>query len=91
MDWRTFIFIAMLGCTTEKAATESTCNDLCNELQGTCGYDAFPDYGSCLEGCTYYQEEGADIEGQLNCIVEAECDTFAVLECENQYGVSNNE
>ena len=91
MNWRIFAIIGMIGCTVDKTDAESTCNDLCNELQGTCGYDAFPDYGSCLEGCAYYQEEGVDIEGQLNCIVEAECDTFAVLECENQYGVSSNE
>lgn len=91
MPWKTILLIGVIACNGEKAAVESACNDLCNELQGTCGYDAYPDYGSCLEGCAYYQEEGVDIEGQLGCIQEAQCDTFAVLECENQYGIENSE
>ena len=36
------------------------------------------------------QEEGVDVEGQLTCIQEAACDEFAVIECENEYGVESD-
>ena len=91
MPWKSMLLIGVMACNGEKADVESTCNDLCNELQGTCGYDAYPDYRSCVEGCAYYQEDGVDVEGQLSCIQEAQCDTFAVLECENQYGIESSE
>lgn len=91
MPWKGILLIGVIACATEKATVESACNDLCNELQGTCDYDAFPDYRSCREGCAYYQEEGVDIEEQLSCVQDAECDTFAVLECENQYGLESSE
>ena len=56
------------------------------ESLGCCGPENFQ---SCEEGCVYKQEEGADIEGQLACIQEAECNEFTVIECENTYGATN--
>ena len=81
----------LVGCTSQSGPA-SPCYSLCQELVQTCDYSAFPSFSSCEEGCVYYQEEGVDVEGQLTCIQEAECDEFAVIECENEYGVeSDNE
>ena len=79
--------LLFLGC-GNKSST-SSCYTLCQELFQTCDYDAFPTFQSCEEGCVYKQEEGADIEGQLACIQEAECNEFTVIECENTYGATN--
>ena len=39
-----------------------------------------------MQGCLYNADEGSDIEGQFDCVVEAACDTFAIVECEHQFG-----
>lgn len=84
-------FAAFLtGCSTSEDQY-GTCKDMCNELVGMCDYAAFPSYDSCLEGCAYNEEQGGDVEGQNECIQTAECDTFAIIECENQYGASSDE
>jgi hypothetical protein len=62
---------------------------LCQELVQTCDYSAYPTFSSCEEGCLYYQDEGADIEAQLTCIQESECNEFDVIECEHAHGVDN--
>lgn len=73
------------GCGQQ--AVESDCQDLCQELVHTCDLGAFPDHGSCVQGCEYNASEGADIRGQLDCVEAAACDTFAIVECEHHYGV----
>lgn len=80
--------LLLTSCNTQSGPA-SPCYNLCQELVQTCSYSAYPSFSSCEEGCLYYQEEGADIEGQLSCIQEAQCDEFAVIECENEYGVNN--
>ena len=65
---------------------EAVCRDLCDELYKSCDYEAFPSYSSCMQGCGYDIERGADIETQLDCVLEADCDTFAIVECQNAYG-----
>ena len=81
-----------LGCeNTDSDPQYGICADVCKELYQNCSYSAYPSYDSCLEGCAYNQEEGADIEQQLTCFLEAECDTFEIIECENQYGANNDE
>ena len=91
MKWNTILVVGLFACNAETEQKNETCMDMCNELQGTCGYDAYPDVSSCVEGCLYNEEEGANTTEQLSCILEAECDTFAILECENQHGVNSNE
>ena len=91
MRWRIFLLALFVACTAEGDVQDETCMSLCDELHGACAYDAFPDLNSCLEGCLYSEDEGADIEAQLSCIVESECDTFEILECENQHGAGSNE
>ena len=63
------------------------CQDLCIELVTTCQYAAFPSLESCVQGCSYNAAEGADIAGEEACVSAAECDTFAIIECEHEYGL----
>ena len=65
---------------------ESTCRDLCDELYKACDYEAFPSYSSCMQGCAYDLERSADIDLQLDCVLDAACDTFAIVECQNAHG-----
>jgi hypothetical protein len=67
-------------------AADGPCADLCSELVGICAYSAFPGMDSCLEGCAFDASEGQDVVGQAICVQNAECDTFAILECENSFG-----
>jgi hypothetical protein len=66
------------------------CDQLCDALVIDCSYAAFPTHSSCESGCLYNEAEfGADIEGEVACVEEAECDTFKILECEHSYGPTN--
>lgn len=63
------------------------CSALCRELATECDYAAYPSFSSCVEGCEYAQyERGADIPAQTECVRAADCDTFAIVECEHAYG-----
>jgi len=76
------LFAFTAGC----PATPSTpCGQLCKELVQSCSYEAYPTYDSCLQGCEYNSEQGADVRGEEACVSEAACDTFAILECEHAY------
>jgi hypothetical protein len=77
--------IVLAGCGPKAAS--GPCNTLCAELVGTCDVAAFPDETSCLEGCLYDQDQGADVDGELTCVQAASCDLFAIVECEHQYGL----
>ncbi len=90
--WIFGISVCILSaCFTTDESKTGPCYDLCNELYGSCDYAAFPNMESCLEGCLYNENEGADIQGQLECMLEAGCDTFKVLECENNYGATSDD
>lgn len=84
------MLLFLLAC-FQKEPEIGICGDICKEVYSTCLFEAYPSYESCLEGCTYNEEEGGDLEGQLECIQEAECDTFAIIECENQYGATSDD
>jgi len=76
------LFVA--GC--ESAATPATpCGEMCDTLVRDCSYEAFPSFESCLQGCEFDQTNGRDTEGQKDCVQQAECDTFEIVECENAY------
>jgi len=75
------LFIACDG-----AESDGPCADLCGVLIGECGFAAFPDMASCLDGCAFEASEGQDVRGEAVCVSKAECDTFAILECENAHG-----
>ena len=71
------------GCGTPEYRA---CEDMCKELGRTCAYAAFPTTDSCMQGCADELDNGADIFGKEECILDAECDTFAIVECQNSYG-----
>ncbi len=81
-----FAFLFTSACSGSGVAN-SDCDNLCGELVSTCGYAAFPDLNSCLNGCAFYDENGADVGGQLSCVEDAACDTFLIVECEHEYGL----
>ena len=83
-----FLWLHTLGCNPQQ--DYGICDDICKEVYSTCQFAAYPSYQSCVEGCAYNEEQGADIDGQFTCIQEASCDEFAVVECENTYGANSN-
>jgi hypothetical protein len=76
-----------VGC---KPDATSLCQDFCVELVSNCAYDAFPSIESCQQGCEYNASQGADVDAQYDCVVEAACDTFQIIECEHQYGLGTD-
>jgi hypothetical protein len=84
------LLLTLIGCST--AGTPVTaCDQLCDELMGECSYAAFPDRESCLQGCLYNESERANTDAHLTCVEEALCDTFAIVECENQHGANSDD
>jgi len=83
-------FLLLAACAGQSVET-SPCVDLCEVLILDCRYAAFPDEESCLQGCGYNETEGGDIGGQLQCVEEASCDTFDIVECENLYGATSDD
>ena len=87
MDRRLVLICAvLLACGPDRGAS-TACDEMCDILVLDCGYQAFPSLDSCVQGCTYNAEQGADIDGELVCMQAAECDTFAIVECEHEHGV----
>ena len=84
------LLLSLTGCASN-AAPVTACDQLCDQLVDECGYPAFPDRISCLEGCLYNETEGADTDAHLSCVDEASCDTFIIVECENQHGANSND
>jgi len=82
--WILLAFVA--GC-NQSSLSQDACHDLCTELMTACDYDAFPNLQSCLSGCEWNVEQGADIDGQLTCVQAATCNTFEIMECEHAYGL----
>lgn len=76
----------LAGCTTGTVKSNPICDAMCAELVDTCKYAAYPTSQSCVQGCVYNQKQGADIAGQRDCILDAQCDTFDIVECEHQFG-----
>jgi hypothetical protein len=76
--------LVLAGCTS---AEESVCQELCIELVTNCEYAAYPSLESCQQGCAYSASEGVDVDAEAACILDAACDTFAIIECEHEYGL----
>jgi hypothetical protein len=83
------LMLLTLGACEGEATSgiSDTCQDLCDELVEVCGYGAYPRFDSCLQGCAWYEEQGADVGGELACVQDAACDTFLIVECEHEYGL----
>lgn len=76
------LMMTLMGC-TRQTVNEKACSDICSELAVNCAYEAYPDYGSCEQGCLYEADKGEDMDAELACLEAAQCDTFAVIDCEN--------
>ncbi len=79
-----------LGCNVD---SEGLCTDLCNELVDECQFEAFPadQPGSCYDGCMYDKaERGAAVAPLTECVLDAECDAFVILQCARAYGGSDH-
>ena len=78
------VLAILAGCTT--AVPPTPCGEMCDELVSTCSYAAYPSFESCLQGCEYEEQtNGRDVAGQQACVADAECNTFAIVECEHAY------
>ena len=88
-----FIFIVIFSffsCVTGSTVGDSPCEELCLELVNQCGFSAYPDYTSCLEGCVYNEtEKDQQTSDMPECTLNAACDEFEIMECEHQYGADS--
>ena len=76
-----------LGCTEPVEDDEyEACVSLCDELVQSCSYDAYPTTESCMAGCADEVNEEVNVFELEACILDAECDTFAIIECQNHAG-----
>ena len=80
------LILGMLAVGCASGPIEQACDDMCDELVRSCEYEAFPTNESCFQGCLFESEEGGDVEAQADCVLSAECDTFAIVECQNDFG-----
>ena len=62
------------------------CEEVCNELVSICSYDAYPTEDSCVEGCTFEDDQGGEMDDLAECIGDANCDTFELLACQRAFG-----
>jgi hypothetical protein len=83
VSWLLFLLVA---CGPKALPGSPVCDEMCAELVEKCEYAAFPTTTSCVQGCLYAENEGGDVKGQRDCVLEAECDTFDIVECEHEFG-----
>jgi hypothetical protein len=78
------VALALAGCGGQDA---QSCSSLCSVLVETCTVAAYPDTTTCVEGCLADQDQGADIDRELECVQTTNCDLFQIVECEHTFGV----
>ncbi len=76
----TLLFSLLSAC-----AAETSCETMCKELVFSCDYAAYPSVDSCLQGCEFDASNGADIDGELECIEAASCDPIETVSCARQF------
>ncbi len=75
----------LTGC-----SKDAPCETLCRSLVMDCEYAAFPTLDSCVEGCLYDQDQGADIKGEMECMDAAACDPIGTVECAREFNPSGS-
>lgn len=83
--FRSTVLLILLTSACTEAVPPTACGQMCDELVSTCSYAAYPSMESCLQGCQFNETEGRDVAGQQECVAEAECNTFAIVECEHAF------
>lgn len=65
---------------------KAVCESMCDQLVHECGFTAYPSHASCVEGCLYDAGIGAPVHTLEDCISDAQCDGFMVVECSRAFG-----
>jgi len=79
------LVLAATACGDTQTAPEwpEDCEVICDSLVTDCAYEAYPTMDSCLQGCSYDIELGKDVASQRSCVETANCDLFAIVECQH--------
>lgn len=78
------VWIVLLSaCGGDEAS--GVCEKACDILVVDCAYSAYPTMDSCMQGCEWRAKQGASMQDDLACIEEAQCDTFAIIECQHAW------
>ncbi|MFT7519592.1 MAG: hypothetical protein ACI9MC_001734 [Kiritimatiellia bacterium] len=80
------ICVAMMLACGSSEETKTACGELCAELVEGCESGAYPDMDSCMNGCALEAEQGANVPEYSTCVEQAECDQFAIVDCQDQHG-----
>lgn len=80
-----WVFIAV-GCAEPEPESLGDCTDTCRVVVDDCALPSWPDRQSCVDACVAGAASGADVESQKLCVELAECDLFALVECEHAFG-----
>ncbi len=80
-----WIALVLMGCLqTEEAGP---CSGVCSVLFDECQMESLSSFDECEGSCAHAEEQGADIASYESCLADVdECNTFEIVECENEYG-----
>ena len=68
-----FLFsLGLLSVACQSEPENQTCEPLSDSLVKDRQFEAFPSYGSCMEGCAYNEAEGADVDAQIKCVEDGQ-------------------
>ena len=57
------LLFTLLACAS--GGDEDVCADICMELTVNCAYEAYPNYGSCEQGCLFEADKGEDMSAEV--------------------------
>ena len=87
---RTILLVLCLtsACAERAETVENHCSGLCDVLVTQCAVNSFPSVEDCESACVFGEEDGgADILSYKVCVeAVSDCDTFEIVECENEHG-----
>ncbi|MEN0060795.1 MAG: hypothetical protein AAGA48_01530 [Myxococcota bacterium] len=78
--------LLLIGCADPEPVGLGDCSDICREVVDQCALPTWPTRAGCLDGCLLNAARGGDITSQRQCVELAECDLFALVECEHAFG-----
>jgi len=84
---RMMIGIATLifGCSIEEKI--NPCTEVCGVLVDQCEVASFTSFSECESSCARSEDQGTDVADSVGCLQDVdECDTFGIVECENEHG-----
>ena len=72
------LLFGLLACAGPETLS---CERTCRTLVRDCDFAAFPNLDSCIDGCSADAAAGAHVDRFDACVLEASCDTLAVMSC----------